>query len=663
MTLLAPAFLVGLLAVGLPLWLHRLSSENPNRRPFSSLMFLEAGEPRRVLAKQLQYLLLLSLRIALLVLLVLAFAQPALFRDAASAAGTDARRHVLVLDVSASMAYEDRFERARDAALDVIGDFGAEDRGQLVLASRSTELATQVTGDRAVLRNAVNAASPSVFRVDYGALTGALDGVIGGAELPVVLHWITDTQANALPTRFAELAPRVAAGIEVHDIAEGGASNWAVERFAGSALSGELSASVRSFADSDVERTLRLELNGMRVDEQTVAVPAGGSAEADFDALELDAGSNRVTVSMMPGDGLAADDARYLALKRAEPRPVLVVSAALDARDTLYVAAALETLEGLALEPETTTPANLSDAELDDYAFVVVNDVGALGEADRGRLDEYVAAGGAALIGLGPRSSGFEQVPVTGQLYAAGARRSMSREQAASIGAVDAGHPAVRGVEGLRAAQFFNHIGIEPADDDSVLVRLENGDPLLVESPLGDGRVLLVTTTLDRQWSDLPVQPAFVPLVAGLANHLLGGAGFSNEAELGSVLSVGSLGMTGGRIFAPDGEPAAGLGGGTDGVVLDQTGFYEVVGGGRTELVAVNFDTRESDLETLDPATVERWEALGQAGDAAPREAAATAEPVLARLAPWLIALLLAAVLVESWVGNWHLKVRRGIAA
>ena len=61
MTLLAPAFLFGLLAIGVPIWLHRLSSENPNRQPFSSVMFLEPGEPRRVLAKKLKYLLLFSL--------------------------------------------------------------------------------------------------------------------------------------------------------------------------------------------------------------------------------------------------------------------------------------------------------------------------------------------------------------------------------------------------------------------------------------------------------------------------------------------------------------------------------------------------------------------------------------------------------------------------
>ena len=76
-------------------------------------MFLEPGEPRRVLAKKLQYLLLLALRIGLLVLLALAFAQPALWRTPQAGDADGARLHVIVLDRSASMNYDDRWERAR----------------------------------------------------------------------------------------------------------------------------------------------------------------------------------------------------------------------------------------------------------------------------------------------------------------------------------------------------------------------------------------------------------------------------------------------------------------------------------------------------------------------------------------------------------------------
>ena len=100
MTLLAPLFLLGVLAVGLPLWLHRLSSENPNRQQFSSAMFLEPGEPRRVLAQKLRYLLLLALRIGVLVLLSLTFARPALQGAAQALVEEGARLHVVVMDVS-----------------------------------------------------------------------------------------------------------------------------------------------------------------------------------------------------------------------------------------------------------------------------------------------------------------------------------------------------------------------------------------------------------------------------------------------------------------------------------------------------------------------------------------------------------------------------------
>jgi hypothetical protein len=234
-----------------------------------------------------------------------------------------------------------------------------------------------------------------------------------------------------------------------------------------------------------------------------------------------------------------------------------------------------------------------------------------------------------------------------------------------AIGEVDATHPALRGVEELRAANFSRSVNVEPATDDRVLMRLADGTPLLLERVMGAGRVLLFTSSLDREWNDLPVQPAFVPLMAGIANHLLGGAGFTSEADLGSTLAVRALGLAGGQIFDPSGEAALGLGAGSGDVLLDQVGFYEVVGGGTTEVVAVNFDPRESDLAAIDAATLERWRGLGiRPGEEVTPVAVTTAgETVQSSLGPWLMILLLVLVVVESAVGNWHLRIRRGVAA
>jgi hypothetical protein len=661
LSLLAPAFLLGLLAIGLPWWLHRLSSDNPNKQKFSSLMFLEPGEPRRVLAKKVQYLLLLALRIGVLALLALAFAEPAIWRTPQAGGAEGARLHLIVLDGSASMGYGDRWQRARAAANDVLDALGNDDRAQLVLAGRVFEVLGPATGDVAALRQTLNTAEPGVFRLEYGQLMRSIDGVLRTAQLPVVLDLVTDAQASGLPARFGELAPRRPAEVVIHDVADGPAANWTVDGFAASALSGELTANVRSFAAEAATRTLTLTQNGRAVAEQTVEVAAGGRAQATFAALDLASGPNRVEVALTPGDELAADDRRYLAIKRPEPRSVLLVAPDVEGRGALFTSAALETLTTLALTPTVRT-SPLGDPPLATYSFVVVTDAGLLDGSQTAALQDYVENGGRVLLAAGPRSAGLAVVPITGQ--ALRSNPQMGARGNVSIGEVDATHPALRGVEELRAASFSRYIDVAPAAEDRVLMRLADGTPLLLERPLGAGRVLLFTSSLDREWNDLPVQPAFVPLMAGVANHLLGGAGFTSEADLGSTLAVRALGLQGGQIFDPRGEAALGLGAGSDDVLLDQVGFYEVVGGGTTEVVAVNFDPRESDLAPLDAATLERWRGLGTRVADQTQAVAAAAEPTVpSSLGPWLVIFLLMLVVVESVVGNWHLRIRRGVAA
>src|ERR1700716_3907948 len=86
---LAPWFLAGLAAVGLPIWLHLLKQHKTTPLPFSSLMFFERRTQSSIKHRRLKYLLLFALRVALLILLALAFANP--FVDSAGAAGAGRR--------------------------------------------------------------------------------------------------------------------------------------------------------------------------------------------------------------------------------------------------------------------------------------------------------------------------------------------------------------------------------------------------------------------------------------------------------------------------------------------------------------------------------------------------------------------------------------------
>ena len=76
MGFLAPAFLVGALAIGLPLYLHLLRRKTTNPQPFSSLMLFEPQQQSTARRRRLRYWLLLSMRLALLLLLAMTFAEP-----------------------------------------------------------------------------------------------------------------------------------------------------------------------------------------------------------------------------------------------------------------------------------------------------------------------------------------------------------------------------------------------------------------------------------------------------------------------------------------------------------------------------------------------------------------------------------------------------------
>ena len=65
MGLLSPGWLFGLLAAGLPIYVHLLKRHKTEPVPFSSLMFFEARTQSSVKHRRLQYLLLLALRLGL----------------------------------------------------------------------------------------------------------------------------------------------------------------------------------------------------------------------------------------------------------------------------------------------------------------------------------------------------------------------------------------------------------------------------------------------------------------------------------------------------------------------------------------------------------------------------------------------------------------------
>src|SRR5262245_17909437 len=255
---LAPAFLLGLLAIGVPLWLHRVARANPTQHPFASLMLLEASETQRTAKRTLRYWLLLATRIALLVVFALAFAGPLIAERIVPSGAGESRLHAIVLDRSLSMQYGDRWKRAVEAAQAALRDVRSSDRVMLVTASgRHIQVLHGSTPASGVdeLRATLQTLKPGIERLDYGLAMSTANSWLGSPRPPVVLHLISDLQRSAAPLRFADLEPPQRSQLVLQDVGADRAENVYIEHAAlGAVDTRTLDVTIRSSAATAQQR-------------------------------------------------------------------------------------------------------------------------------------------------------------------------------------------------------------------------------------------------------------------------------------------------------------------------------------------------------------------------------------------------------------------------
>ncbi len=698
---LAPALLFGLLAIGAPLWLHRVTRANPTQHPFASLMFLEASETQRTAKHTIRYWLLLVLRILLLVALAFAFAGPLVTERIVPQANANARLHAIVLDASFSMQHADRWARAIKAGEGVLAELNGADRVMLVRAAgrRMEVMHEAVTvANAGALRAALGGLQPSLERLDFGLVMNTADSWLGSPRPATVLHFISDLQQSGAPLRFADLEPPPGTQLVMHSVAEELAANAFVSSAALSAKDMRtLEATIRHTATQPQQREVVLSIDGKEHARQRVELPAarndssssevgepppspsavltgetegGGvpesvtglgmerivssaSAKASFPDLQLTPGAHRIELSLEPRDALPQDDHHFAVVEHADPQ-ALLLSKSDDADDAAYFEAALGSLTSPRLTVERGA-ANSLEGPLASYSLAVIADASALSKGAADRILEYVAAGGAVLATLGGDAESSESPLLDGW------RIGETRSQSAKVGEISTTHPVLREAGDWRRVRFFKQRSVTPAEDDNVLIAYDNGAPLLVERAIGAGRMLVLTAPIDRSWNDLAIHPLFVHFIAEAGRYLAGMDAAPVSHTAGSVVMTGLTTQAGGQIFDPQGERGLSLAEArtADRLIPRLTGFYEIRGGAGARWLAVNVDSRESDLTTLPPAFVQRWQGLSIREPMREPRQMSEAPAERRSLGPLLIWLAAALLLAELLLANRYLAIRR----
>src|SRR5580693_4063051 len=226
MGLFAPWFLAGLAGVALPLYLHLLKRHKRPPKPVPSLMLYESRVVSSTKHKRLDHILLLSLRLLLLALLIVAFANPFINRNPATLASN--RLVLLVIDNSFSMRAGTRLADAKDAAMTVLSGKGAA-RAQVGSFGSELRLMTQPIEDQSALRAAVQAIQPGDGHGNFGELARAVRAMAESVHTPIELHLFSDMQRANLAATFADMALPDNVTLVTHPVVAKAQPNWTVE--------------------------------------------------------------------------------------------------------------------------------------------------------------------------------------------------------------------------------------------------------------------------------------------------------------------------------------------------------------------------------------------------------------------------------------------------
>ena len=690
MGFLAPWFLAGVAAVGLPIWIHLLKRHRTDPRLFPSLMLFEKREQSSVKHRRLEHLLLFALRAAMLILLALLFANPFIRRSPTAA--NSKKLTVVAVDRSFSMRAGDHLAQAKAAALNVLGDVKPGEQAQVVALGGNIQTLTQPTSDLAQLRAAVGSIEPSDSRASFGELARYARTLSESVKMPIELHLASDLQKTAMPPGFADLRLDPETTLVLHQIGQA-ASNWAVEnviapRRVYDVKKVRIQATIASFgripengpahsknligvasaADPphSTKRTVTLLLNGKTLATKTVDVPDNGRAQVEFLGLDAPYGFSRGEIRIDAADTLPADDKFPFAVERTDPKKVLFLD---DGRGdaSLFYRAALEASPDSAFQVEVMRAEQAANTQLSRYAFIVLSNVGTLPGGFEDSLRKYVSAGGAMFIALGPASAVSPRVPVLDEALEGSSYAGREGDRFLTVTDIDTGNPALRSVERFDGVKFYQAMRVKPTKS-RVLAKLSDDTPLVLERQVGEGKVLVFTSTFDKVANDLPIHPAWVPFVQQSAAYLSGGGAeqpvnltVDSYVELRAANSKGAAA----EVLGPDGKRLLSLeeAASAPNFALRSEGFFELkAASGRQSLIAAHADRRESDLNVIPKETLDLWRATGQS-DQTPQGASTLGDTDDKKpwgIWPYVLLLLLLVAIAESVVANRYLRPPSG---
>jgi hypothetical protein len=716
MSFLSPLLIWGTLLAAVPLIIHILNRRRFNRVDWAPMRYLKLTIQKNRRKIQLEELLLLLLRMALPVLLFFYLARPVLNPTGLEHwLGTGGRSSQIVLiDDSLSMGYAGNettaFSRAQQVATGLLTSARPQDRCTLVASSapRAPVLHDVEASRRDEITSAVASVPLTATHAAWPSVLAGVDEVLKSCTYPTrQLTIVTDLRKSGWDRGDSTLARRwdeEGVRVRVVDVGSDDAANVSLQALTPTdrtILAGTASA-WEAVIRNDSPRTLSGLKAILRIDDKPIEVAVPEVAPREVARVLLSVpfpgfGPHELSLQL-PDDELQGDNRRFVAVPVKDSLLVRLVDGEPSTEpfgsEVDYLAAPLSIGVGAAeaWRVEVVPENDFLSPRLEPADVLVLANVAAPSPEQAERLGALTKAGMGLMIFTGSRLD----VGLYNDLLHRENNRILPYPLKAQV------DESIRGlvIEPLRPSPLEKLLELKPSalervtarrimtldekdggDRARVLARWNNPSrsATVVERVVGDGRVLLWTTTADRAGNDWPIEPSFVLAVREAVR------GTARPTRLDTTITAGepmkrvvhsshqlaNVQLTppgGGEPVALTASPMAGEPGERGPAVeinvpdTRRAGAYRITWeegplGVQQDLYAANPDPRESLLERIKPSDVRSiLEPLDVEVAVAQGDGAGLSSPtgreIWRDLAVALLCLLIVESILAAWVGR-----------
>lgn len=688
MSFLTPLYLVGIIAVGLPILLHLVRHQPKNVLFFSSLRFLEHNPPQTNRKNKIENWLLLMLRAIAVVLLVTAFARP-FFKntDLELLAASTKHQTILLIDTSSSMQRGTLWKEALQTADEIIE---RADKNQVAIYTFDSRLTsvkplketkqnrpqqTQQT-DRERLTKLTpgwNATNLGFALTEIAALLQqqAISDPTGTLLQNSTIELITDFQAGSKIASLSEFSWPTELKVRLHQLKDEQTSNAGLQLLS---LNEEGQATVRivNAADSQQEQfqiTYQTKLNESEQAQQ-IYVPAGQSRVIRMPTVDVQWPASQIVLT---GDDHNFDNKLYL--QPREQANITIVHYGTPAAGSTespdyFAKRAFPTTPQRKVEFLTIGPDSpqvlLTVAKI--HLMIVSRE---LADEETKLVKSYLEQGGVVLFSLNapPPNDTFQR------LLSLSEKNFVSEADVngyALLTNINFEHPLFQMFQApeysdFTKLKFWNYRRLTlPADlPHQVLARFDHERPAIVNVPIGKGKLIVMTFGWTPEASQFALSTKFVPMMNAILALSTNSIDSPSQFIVGQTVTLPAS-LKAGKVSVPKAEPIQLAAGQHNFEQTVQPGLYQVTSDDETtpaQKFVVNLDIEESKTE---PLAIEKLEALGvkllnhsetTAANPAPanlrRQAQIREMEQKQNIWRWLIIVALAMLGLETLLAKW----------